>query len=491
VLKPFAKNSSIYVMGDIINKAAGFLLIPLYTSYLTPTEYGTIGFLTSLNGVLVTLLSLGMRSVVWRFHYQFDDENERKRFYGSIWLGLGLFSGVCIASLMLFGAPIYKRFITSVPFNPFIVTTMVTIWLTLTFQTIPISLLRIQEKSVTYMIISSTQLFLNIGINILFVIVLKKGLLGVIWGNLLTVAIMTIWYVLIMVRNVNIRVHTKYFFMACKYGLPLVPHNTAQWILGLSDRLVIERLIGLAPLGIYTLGYQFGTVFQTISTSVNVALVPQYSRAAKDRTSLDSLVRLTTYYVLVIAVIGLGLCLWAPAIIKVIASSSYKGSAAIVPWAVLGYFFMGLYYIPMNYVSLTLGRTKNIAWITVLAGVVNIVGNVLFIPKYGVIVAAIMTFVSYFVLFVGLSLFSLQDKNQFYKRYEYTRIIKIILGCVVTYFVSKPFMIFHPAVNILIGFAGLGLFALLLFLGKFWLPSEISTMKKLPAFVKQKVFKIP
>src|SRR5437868_8500304 len=98
-LKRLTGQALVYVVADLMNRGSAILLIPLYTRFMAPGDYGILALASVISSFLVMLLSFGGASVVLRFYHQFTTEVERVRFIGTFWLFLLIVPGALIAAL--------------------------------------------------------------------------------------------------------------------------------------------------------------------------------------------------------------------------------------------------------------------------------------------------------------------------------------------------------------------------------------------------------
>src|SRR5204863_8022826 len=100
-LKRLTGRALVYVVADTLNRGSAILLIPLYTWFMSPTDYGILALASLINSFLVMLLSFGGASVVIRFYHQYSDEGDRARFLGGFWLFLVIVPGAIIAAALI------------------------------------------------------------------------------------------------------------------------------------------------------------------------------------------------------------------------------------------------------------------------------------------------------------------------------------------------------------------------------------------------------
>ena len=299
------------------------------------------------------------------------------------------------------------------------------------------------------------------------------GAAGALGAQCIAVFMVSVVSAVLLVRELSLAWRGKDLREALKYGLPLVPHFAAHWTLSISDRAILERFVGLGSVGIYSLAYQFGTVLQMLLTSVNQAITPAFSRAARDERARASLSRITTYYYLAVAGLALAIALTAKDIIALLTPPSYHSAGQLVPFIVLGVAAMGLYFVPMNLLSMTAGKTNVIPLITMTAAATNVGLNLLLVPRMGIWAAAIDTAIGYSVLAVLTTVYA---RRVIKLDYETSRIAKIVLSALALYAASLLIGDSGPAINLAVSLLLLALFPPILLLVGFLTPAERSRL---------------
>jgi O-antigen/teichoic acid export membrane protein len=119
-LKPLVGQSIIYGIGNMLPAAVGFLLIPIYTRFLTPTDYGILSFASVVSSILTIFFVLGLHGAVVRFHYDFlENENEQRAYYGTIWLFITVVSLILTLLIDWQGVMLFSLISNEVPFQPY------------------------------------------------------------------------------------------------------------------------------------------------------------------------------------------------------------------------------------------------------------------------------------------------------------------------------------------------------------------------------------
>ena len=230
------------------------------------------------------------------------------------------------------------------------------------------------------------------------VAIFQFGLMGVLQAMLLTGFVWAVIFSIAMLPYITVAFDFEKLRKALAYSLPLLPHFLSHWILNLSDKLILGANVTLGELGIYSLAYNFGNIQQVLTNSGNSAIMPHYGGAKEDE--IKQLPVLFARYLQVMAVLTLVIALFSDVAIKTIAPVQYATAGGIVPWVAMGFFFLALYYGPMNAITLLAGESRYVWLVTMAAGIYNIVANILLTPVYGILAAAENTTIGYAILFV-------------------------------------------------------------------------------------------
>jgi len=270
------KGSGIYALGKILPKVMGFILIPLYTRFLTTSDYGIVAVVSVIIDIMIIILSMGLPASVTRYYFDYAKESKEFRDYlGSIFIVLLLMSFIIILSLTFLGKPIFTNLFSKVPFSPYIKLALWTSFFT-TMGIIPLNLYRAKERSLLYISLTLSHFLITTGFIIYFVVVLREGALGKIKGVFYASLIFFIIYLILTIQKANITLSKSKLLSAFSFGLPLVPHALSALILSSADRILLERLSTLSQVGLYNIGYQIGQAFTLIMSSIEYAWVPIY-----------------------------------------------------------------------------------------------------------------------------------------------------------------------------------------------------------------------
>jgi len=393
----------IYVVCGLLQRVTPVLLLPLYLPAFSPGEYGALASTLAIATAASAVVSFGLETAILRHYFVLaDSPDERRRLLSSV--GLFLF----VAPTIVVGLPVIVRAqltgtsaahdVLSIGLLGAALQTSVTIF--------PLAVARAAARPRVYIGITVQYSLVLASLVLLLVVARGAGPLGWVWSNALAWMSVLPYGVSVLHQHWTRRLSRRWLGVALAFGIPLVPHAIAHWGLGVSDRAILSLLVPSEQVGIYSLGYQAGAVLGIILTAVNWAFMPRYGQASTAPQQMASLAHVVTFQVLATGLLGLVLALFVPEGLRLVSPTRYQDAARIVPWVVFGYGCLGLYYIPMNLITLSAGHTRWVWVVTTIAAISNSLLNLLLVPKLGYQVAAINSAVSYAVLLTGILAYS-------------------------------------------------------------------------------------
>ena len=393
-LKKTFGHAGIYSLGIILNRIVSFVMLPIYTRYLTPADYGVLELLEIIVDVVSIVMGLGILNGLSKYYYQLKSEGERNELVSTLFalvIGfylMGSLMGVASSSLiskMVFGGKQYTNLI---------IISFLNLFLQILFFA-NMSYLQTRQRSLSFIILSSLNLVMKLGLNILFVIYWRMGVLGVLYSTLISYVILGGGMTFRTFSQVGIRFSREKSRELVKFGYPFVLSGLCAFITTYSDRFFLNHYTNLSNVGIYSLGYKFGflLIMFPVQPMLNIWNVQRFEMA--EREGYEQLAnKFLSWFVIVTLTVALSISLLVKDVLQVMSAPAFWDAYKIVPIILLAYFFQactgyinfGIYYT---------GKTKHIAYGTFIAAVIVIVLNFLLIPAYGVYGAAWATLVSF------------------------------------------------------------------------------------------------
>jgi O-antigen/teichoic acid export membrane protein len=461
-IKRLGKHSAIYGLGGLIQRIVAVLLLPLYTRYLSPSDYGAIEALIALSAVTFALLRAGIQSSFFRFYFQADDERARLTIVRTaFWFTMGTATLALVAGVAL-AEPISQGLYGTTEHADLVRAAFVGLWAAMNYEQLT-ALFRVEERSVSYSIASLANVLVTVGATILLVVVLDKGPLGVLVGNFS--GTLAVYAVLLAYRRTQLGLEfdTGVFRRMIEWGMPLVPSTIALTAIDFSDRFFLVRLRDAHELGLYAIGLRVAAALLFVLAAFRTAW-PAFAYSIRDDDEAKRVYGFVlTYVTFVSAWAALALGLWSPWLVRLLTTPEfYDGSRVVAPLA-FAFVVFGAYIVVVTSIGRVGRRGSN--WIvTGAAAVLNLGLNLVLIPRYGMTGAAASVLVSYVVMFLGITW---KAQRVFPVHYQWRRVL-LAVGTAATLTVAGKLL--HGGLPVAIGLTLV--YPLVLLLAGFYLPQE-------------------
>jgi len=425
-----SKRSSVYFLGQTSTKSIGLLLIPLFTRFLIPSDYGILAAVSSLAGVLSIIYTLGLRASFARFYWDYkDDHREMGEFFTTVLSFVTLVSVLCTVLLLVFGERPFAVIMRDVPFDPYIKMGLL-LALFQVFTPFWTTLCRAREKSMMYVLFTGLSFLSASALSVCLVVFLNQGALGRLRGQVFVQGAFAVLALVLLGREAALRVSLTKLRDALRYGLPFVPHNLSGWIMSLLDRLILGGYEGYASVGIYNVGYALGGAMGTIAVAFNLAYTPYFMKKFKEQGDQagSTVARVATLWTIALIFLALLITVFSWEIVHVMTVESYYGASTVVPIITLAFLCQGLYFVAVKPLIYSKKYVRYLPIGSLSGGALNILGNFLLIPTYGMLGAAWSTAISYFVMFILAHVIA---RKAVAVPYEYSKIGKgLLIGVV-------------------------------------------------------------
>jgi O-antigen/teichoic acid export membrane protein len=434
-LRSLGRHTLVYGSGYVASAAVGLLLVPVYTHTFTPGEFGLLALMLVLYGVGKQVYDLGFTNSVARFYFDTgrDDHSSLRDMRATSLAFLAAYAGALTAALCVF-AGTWSNLLTQSPRHADLIRIVAITLFADTLAIVPLTLIRMQERSGLFVAITIVRLVTSLGLSILLVVVLDQGVSGALLASAIPAVGITAALLLAHPMDLRGDVSRGLLRQMLAFGLPFVPVLLCGWVIDASDRYLLEIFRTRDEVGFYSLAYRFAQVMQIAVAAFSMGWAPLRYRIYEQPGAQAVYRRLTNGYVLVATLLGVALALLADEIVAIIAPPSYAPAASVVPYLVLAYGLQGLYYLMVTGMGVV-KRTGPMAWIALAGAAVNVGVNLVAIPEFGMKGAALTTLLAYLVL-VGGSWYASQRVYPI--PYDWPLIGKTIALAIITVVVAHP-----------------------------------------------------
>ena len=410
MIKSLFKDSLTYSVSGFLNRGIAFIMLPFYTRVFSPRDYGILDIITVTIFFITNVVSLQINQAVGRYYVDTDSPSQKITIVSTGFVHYVISFGFTASIIILLSKSISSALFQTDSLSGIIsIAALFVIFLSLYYYTS--ILFRYRFESKRFSLISILNVILNASLIIFFVLFLKFGLLGVFWGKLVSCFIVFILSFLLLKDNFDIKkISFSVWKKMVKYGTPLIPAVMLLLVVQYCDRFMIIHFLGLGDLGIYAIGIRLATIITLLFIGFKFAWGPYVFDNYKDPKTKEVMSILFKYLFLLSILLVLLITLFSPELLFILTTKSYYGAYRVVPllagstvlYTLGAYFSFGFGIAEKNIFSF---------YVNLIAAAVNVVLNILFIPRFGIQGAALATFLSMLVFFVS----SLYLSNRLYK----------------------------------------------------------------------------
>lgn len=476
-IKRLGTETAIYGISTIVGRFLNFLLVPFYTNVLTPSEFGIVAYVFSLTAFMNVIYSYGMESAYFRYSAAKEIGTPEQNFSTPF---ISLFVTSSIFSFILVLTAYTAADIIALPadYAPII---HYASWILFfdTLAIIPFASLRMEHKAKFFAFLKFLNILINVGANVILLIVYRMGIEGIFLSNFLASATTLFLLIPTVQHHFSSNFSTELYRALLKFGLPYIPAGLATMMIQVVDRPILRMLTDDATVGVYQANYRLGIFMMLVVQMYDYAWRPFFLSNAQESNAKEMFARILTYFVLFMSVIFLLLSFFLPDIVRIsilghhIIHPDYWSALGIVPIVLLGYMFLGISNNMVAGIYIE-KKTYYLPLITFVGAVVNIAGNFLLIPHMGAYGAAWATFLSYFVM--ALMLYAMVQRV-YPVQYEWKRLGKIAISCAIVY--GLYFLIQMDELVLLWKMGLLIMFCLTMYFMNFLEKEELAILKKL------------
>ncbi|MBD3341830.1 MAG: oligosaccharide flippase family protein [Candidatus Lokiarchaeota archaeon] len=421
-LKQTAKHTIVYSVGNLSNKLIGFILLPIYTSYLTLSDYGVFGILEVTMQILAMVFNFGLPLAMLRWCAEESDKKKEKSIVFTTFSSLVFLMILFNLSFIPFKNQFSILFFDNSDFAIYFVILFLAVSLEIVGG-VPLNLFRLQEKSLSYIVIVSLKLILVLSLNIYFVAITKIGVLGIFISRLIGNAFLLILTAPYIYKNSVFKFDFSKFLEMFKYSFPLIFLALSNMLLLTSNRYILKYFHNYEIVGIYTLGdkvARFISVFflQSFMTGFSPMAFKMFNQPNAKRFFSKVL----TYLCFGIIYASLGFSLFSEEIIKLMAKNKdYWIAYKIIPILTIPALLKAIQYI-LSLAFHFAKKNKYNAYISTAGLIINFGLNIIIIPIYSYWGAAVSTIVSMFIM--SILYYNISQKH-FKVNYELGKIVKM------------------------------------------------------------------
>jgi O-antigen/teichoic acid export membrane protein len=384
-------DSFIYVAAMVLQRGAAFLLLPLYTQFLTPTDYGILAVVTAINGFLVTLFSLSLHGAITRFYFEYRESPQQLReFWGTLLTFVALSTTAGCVLLLTCGEFILSAVIGSVRFWPYVALGVGAVAFQL-FVTMFMTILQARGEAGKYALYSLATFVGTAVLTVVLTAVMEWGATGALTATLVVAAVSAIIGAIALRAHYTLGLRRDYLRQALAYCAPQIPHSLNSQVAAATDRMLLNHFMGRSTTGIYNVGAMFGMVVDVLGQGINRAYVPLSMDIMKrnDAQELQRLRDIGLTFIAGLTLIAATMTIFASEAVALLTAPGFQEAQSVVPFIAFAGAVAGAYYVLISPLFFDVRAIRYLPLATLGSAVLSVVLNVVLIPRLGIVGAGV------------------------------------------------------------------------------------------------------
>ncbi|NOQ25970.1 MAG: oligosaccharide flippase family protein [Bacteroidales bacterium] len=377
------KHAGTYTFFNVFDRAIPFLLLPIITRHISPSEYGNYAMFQAILPIAVPFISLNCGEGVVRNFFSLKNKRDFSIYFSNSLLILLVATISSILIVYCFNNFFEK--VINFPSEWILITLAIGFFQT--FSRLNLSLYQIAKKPKNYGIYKIILTFLKFSLMILFLVYFNKNWQGLIIAQLISIIIVSTYSLYYFKKNgfFIFKINKNYLKDNFKIGFPLIFHKIGGWLNSFAGRIIINSLLGTAATGNYSIGATFGIIIALLQDSFNLAFTPILFEKLSNVINIKEkkrIVRFTYMYHIGIITLAIIVGLIGANLVKFIFGPEFIGAKKFVLLTCVAFAFNGSYKMHVNYIFFQ-KKTHITATITVISGLVNVLLTYVLIKTNG------------------------------------------------------------------------------------------------------------
>ncbi len=473
-----ASDTLIYGVFTSVGRFLTFLLVPLYTNYISVSELGAIQYIFTILAILNIIYGFGMGSAYLRF-YKKDDIEQSNKVFTIAYVFIAIISFASSIAIIIFSKSI-APFVTDLPIGPDLIILAAIIPFLDALMIIPYSYLRMSRHARKFALTKFILVIIAVAFNFYFVVGLKLGAKGILYAQIIANALGAAYFVPMLLQKFRKRFDLTILKNMILFGLPTIPAMLFTMILQVGDSVILKPLTNANEFAIYQVNRKMAIPMILFVSVFEYAWKPFYLSHFKDKDAKQLYSRVLTYFTLISAGIFLLASMFMEYVVRLpffggkFINPHYWEGMVVIPIILVAFYFSGVYN------NFACGfhiqkKTKYLPIAVSIAAILDIILNFIFIPRFGYIGAAWATMISFSLSAFSLYLFA---RKIYPIKYEWLRLLKIVGVTATIYFLAM-----HYTQNMTLWYSfGIRSISLFVFVGLlalmgFFTTEEISRIK--------------
>ncbi|RXK48276.1 oligosaccharide flippase family protein [Aquirufa rosea] len=426
MVKNFFKDSFYYTIPSFLSKGLSIFLIPLYTKVLNPSDYGILDIFLAYLAFINMTITVDIISGLARFYIQEKDKNI-KTVYASTSL---YFTAFCYSIFIILNFIFFKE-VANFVIGPkvqryFFEIGLVYLWIN-GLNYLYTNQLRFDSRSKDHAKVNILNTLVTVFSSFILIVIFKYKLLGIILGYLIG-SIFTFVYVIHLNKNIFKLVFSfTYLKQMLTFSFPLLFSGISVWINLYIDRIMLNHFVSLDQVGIFGLGSRISSIAGIFLIGVQASLGPIIYEKFEDDETPKKIAQIFRYFIFLSLIAYLIVCLLSNELLEFFTTKAYLNANTVI------YFLIPASILSQCYSVFAPGpwiykKSKFVMWTNIIGSIFNILMNLLLIPNFGIVGAAISTLTIHLFIFIANLIIS----QRLYKiPYQWKQIISSLIFAII------------------------------------------------------------
>jgi O-antigen/teichoic acid export membrane protein len=404
------KHGAVYLIGTLLSRLAGFIMLPVYTRVLTPRDYGVMEMLAYTTDILTFLVGLGVSTAVTRHYYKYEGDRARNELVSTAAVLLFVLFVVVAIPVLLLAEPVTSLLLK--PGEPalFVRLSMVSLVIGVAID-VPMTVMRARQESQQVVLWGAIRLLLAIALNLVLVVWLRLGVLGVLISTIVSGGLVGGYLVSRLLRVTGLHFSREKARALIAFGAPFAIWELGSFVLHFSDRFFLNAYGTLEEVGLYSLSYKVAIVIPFFVTGPFSSIWLPKALEIEKREGLGAIPILSAiqrHYNLLLICIAFGMSLFAWDAIRVGTGPAFHSAYAPIPILAAAMVFFGYRQVAQIGVIIR-DKPGLVARTTAFAAGTVLLLNWLLIPRWGAMGAAVATLGGFGIEFFVMRWFSMRE----------------------------------------------------------------------------------
>jgi O-antigen/teichoic acid export membrane protein len=337
------RHSTVYGLGTMLSRTVAFFLLPLYTRYLTPADYGVLELISATASVVGILIALSVTAAMARFYYDLPVP-DRPKVVAATYLIAASAAGVAFVPCMLLSRPLAILVLDSADYTRHFQIGFAGLFVGL-FLDIGQAYLRLLYRSTLYIVVSIVGMVVAVSLNVFFIVWLHLGVLGILTSGVIAQSALALPLTIGILRTTGVQSNFRMARAMLAFSLPLIPASLMIAVVAYTDRYLLKQFVSVAETGIFGLAMKMSSSVHLLITVPFILTFSQRRYQIGQRPDAPVVLRrIYDFYLIGLLVPATLLALFVEEVMVLMTTPPYYRAGALVPILLLRLVLVGSKY---------------------------------------------------------------------------------------------------------------------------------------------------